>query len=206
MHACRHCRQAPSASVRWAGTFTTPCAADVTTRTFGGFVVTVLVHTDMASPHLHHAGSAGQKARWMPGVTAGRTITAVAITEPDAGSNSHHLSTTATRDGDVYRISGQKIFASMANETDVGVLFAKTDRKIEGMRPYLDAQAATGQAGFEFGGSGDGPRGVARSTGQYWLSSQSKARCSTVRSRTAPLRMLVNSRAHELTSRTASSW
>ncbi len=39
--------------------------------TFGGFIITVLVHTDMASPHLHHAGSAAQKARWMPGVTAG---------------------------------------------------------------------------------------------------------------------------------------
>ena len=46
--------------------------------TFGGFIITVLVHTDMASPHLHHAGSAAQKARWMPGITAGRTITAVA--------------------------------------------------------------------------------------------------------------------------------
>ena len=40
--------------------------------TFGGFIITVLVHTDMASPHLHHAGSAAQKARWMPGITAGR--------------------------------------------------------------------------------------------------------------------------------------
>ena len=39
--------------------------------TFGGFIITVLVHTDMASPHLHHAGSAAQKARWMPGITAG---------------------------------------------------------------------------------------------------------------------------------------
>ena len=55
--------------------------------TFGGFIITVLVHTDMASPHLHHAGSAAQKARWLPGVTAGTTITAVAITEPGAGSD-----------------------------------------------------------------------------------------------------------------------
>src|SRR3954454_7762502 len=50
--------------------------------TFAGFIITVLVHTDMAGPHLHHAGSAAQKARWMPAITAGTTITAVAVTEP----------------------------------------------------------------------------------------------------------------------------
>ena len=48
--------------------------------TFGGFIITVLVHTDMASPHLHHAGTPAQRAKYMPGVTAGRTITAVGIT------------------------------------------------------------------------------------------------------------------------------
>jgi acyl-CoA dehydrogenase len=39
--------------------------------TFGGFIITVLVHTDMASPHLHHAGTPEQKAAWMPGITSG---------------------------------------------------------------------------------------------------------------------------------------
>jgi len=65
--------------------------------TFGGFIITVLVHTDMASPHLHHAGNAEQKARWMPGITAGETITAVAITEPGAGSDVAGIRTTAAR-------------------------------------------------------------------------------------------------------------
>src|SRR5512134_1986511 len=55
--------------------------------TSGGFVITVLVHTDMASPHLVHAGSPAQKARWLPGICRGETITAVAVTEPDAGSD-----------------------------------------------------------------------------------------------------------------------
>ncbi len=40
--------------------------------TFGGFIITVLVHTDMASPHLHHAGTPAQKAKYLPGVIAGR--------------------------------------------------------------------------------------------------------------------------------------
>jgi len=50
--------------------------------TFAGFIITVLVHTDMASPHLHHAGTSEQKARYMPRITAGDCISAVAITEP----------------------------------------------------------------------------------------------------------------------------
>ncbi len=55
--------------------------------TFGGVTITVLVHTDMASVHMANAGSAVQKARWMPEIIAGRAITAVAVTEPDAGSD-----------------------------------------------------------------------------------------------------------------------
>ncbi|MDQ6683488.1 MAG: acyl-CoA dehydrogenase family protein, partial [Pseudomonadota bacterium] len=54
---------------------------------FAGFVITVLVHTDMASPHLHHAGSAAQKEKYLRGVIAGELITAVGITEPGAGSD-----------------------------------------------------------------------------------------------------------------------
>src|SRR6195952_104050 len=80
--------------------------------TFGGFIITVLVHTDMASPHLHHAGNAPQKARWMPGITAGETITAVAITEPGAGSDVAGIRTTATRsaDGGEWILNGTKLF------------------------------------------------------------------------------------------------
>ena len=68
--------------------------------TFGGFIITVLVHTDMASPHLHHAGTPAQQARWMPGITSGQTIAAVAISEPGAGSDVAGLRTMARRAGD----------------------------------------------------------------------------------------------------------
>ena len=57
-------------------------AEEVGRSSFGGFAITVLVHTDMAGPHLHHAGSTAQKAKYMPRVTAGELITAVGITEP----------------------------------------------------------------------------------------------------------------------------
>ncbi|MBL8324863.1 MAG: acyl-CoA dehydrogenase family protein [Rubrivivax sp.] len=91
-----------------------------------GFVVTVLVHTDMAGPHLHHAGSAAQKERWMPGITAGRTITAVAITEPGAGSDVAGLTTRARRDGDGWVLDGSKLFITNGVLADLYFVAART--------------------------------------------------------------------------------
>src|SRR5688572_26521919 len=76
--------------------------------TFGGFIVTVLVHTDMASPHLHHAGTPEQLACYMPRITRGELITAVAITEPSAGSDVAGIRTRAVRDGDHWVLNGSK--------------------------------------------------------------------------------------------------
>jgi acyl-CoA dehydrogenase len=94
--------------------------------TFGGFIITVLVHTDMASPHLHHAGTPEQKARWMPGVTAGRTITAVAITEPGAGSDVAGIRTRARREGDAWVIDGTKLFITNGVHGDLFFVAART--------------------------------------------------------------------------------
>ena len=95
-----------------------------------GFVITVLVHTDMAGPHLHHAGSAAQKARWMPGVTAGRTITAVAIAEPGAGSDVAGITTRARRDGEgpdaPWVLDGSKIFITNGVLADLYFVAART--------------------------------------------------------------------------------
>ncbi len=65
--------------------------------TFAGFIITVLVHTDMAGPHLHHAGTPTQKAKYLPQVTAGEMITAVGISEPGAGSDVAGMRTSAPR-------------------------------------------------------------------------------------------------------------
>jgi acyl-CoA dehydrogenase len=89
--------------------------------TFGGFIITVLVHTDMAAPHLHHAGTPTQLARWMPGITSGELITAVAITEPGAGSDVAGLATTARRDGDAWVLNGRKLF--ITNGVHAGLVF-----------------------------------------------------------------------------------
>jgi acyl-CoA dehydrogenase len=94
--------------------------------TFGGFIITVLVHTDMAAPHLHHAGSASQKARWMPGITRGEIITAVAITEPGAGSDVAGLRTKAERDGDHWVLNGSKLFITNGVHANLVFVAART--------------------------------------------------------------------------------
>ena len=63
--------------------------------TFAGFDVTVLVHTDMAGPHLVNSGIAEQHERWMPGMLSGETILSIGVSEPDAGSDVAGIRTTA---------------------------------------------------------------------------------------------------------------
>jgi acyl-CoA dehydrogenase len=94
--------------------------------TYGGFIITVLVHTDMAAPHLHHAGRAAQKARWMPGITSGELITAVAITEPGAGSDVAGLRTTARREGDEWVLNGSKLFITNGVHAKLYFVAART--------------------------------------------------------------------------------
>ncbi len=94
---------------------------------FGGFAATVLVHTDMASPHLARAGSPAQLERWMPGIVAGDLITAVAVTEPDAGSDVKAIRTTARREGGAWLLRGTKTFITNGALADLVLVAAKTD-------------------------------------------------------------------------------
>lgn len=95
--------------------------------TFGGFSATVLVHTDMATPHLVRYGSDEQKQRWLPGIVAGDIITAIAVTEPDAGSDVAGLRTRAVRDGDHYVLNGSKMFITNGYYGDLMFVAARTD-------------------------------------------------------------------------------
>jgi alkylation response protein AidB-like acyl-CoA dehydrogenase len=67
-----------------------------------------------------------QKERWLPGVAGGETRLSFAITEPDAGSNAHRISTTATRDGDHYVVNGQKVFITGMESADWLMFVART--------------------------------------------------------------------------------
>jgi acyl-CoA dehydrogenase len=116
--------------------------------TFGGFIVTVLVHTDMASPHLHHAGTPQQLARWMPRITAGEAIAAVAITEPSAGSDVAGIRTRAVRDGDHWVLNGTKLFITNGVHGDVYFVAARTGETRHAISMFI---VEKGTPGFTVG-------------------------------------------------------
>ena len=101
-------------------------AEELGRSTFSGFAITVLVHTDMASVHLFHAGSEALKRRLMPDVVAGRKIAAVAVTEPGAGSDVKAMRTRARRVGDEYVLDGSKIYITNGVHADLYCVAAKT--------------------------------------------------------------------------------
>ncbi|GAC1477805.1 MAG: acyl-CoA dehydrogenase family protein [Acetobacteraceae bacterium] len=122
-------------------------AEELGRSTFGGFAITVLVHTDMASPHLANAGSPEQQARWMPDLVAGRKICVVAVTEPDAGSDVAAMRTTARRDGEHWVLNGTKMWITNGPEADVLVVYAKTD-PAAGARGITALLVERGMPGF----------------------------------------------------------
>jgi acyl-CoA dehydrogenase len=94
--------------------------------TFAGFIITVLVHTDMAGPHLHHAGSPAQKDKYLRQLSAGEKVCAVAITEPGAGSDVAGIRTSAKRDGDHWVLNGTKMFITNGVHADLYFVAAKS--------------------------------------------------------------------------------
>lgn len=90
----------------------------------------LIVSISICAQLIAEFGTPEQKVEWLPELASGAKNFAFSITEPDAGLNTHNMSTTATRDGDVYRINGQKYFASAIDEADAVVVVAKT-----GVRP-----------------------------------------------------------------------
>ena len=86
----------------------------------------LLVSAAISAEVIGRFGDAEQKQRWLPGLAAGTSKVVFAITEPNAGSNSHQLSTTARRDGGDWLISGQKYYISGVDEADALLVVART--------------------------------------------------------------------------------
>jgi acyl-CoA dehydrogenase len=126
-------------------------AEELGKSTFGGFAITVLVHTDMASPHLANFGTLEQQARWMPDLIAGRKICAVAVTEPDAGSDVAGIRTVAKRDGDDFVLNGTKMFITNGVHADLYFVAAKTDTSVKGTRGISIFAVEKGTPGFSVG-------------------------------------------------------
>jgi alkylation response protein AidB-like acyl-CoA dehydrogenase len=95
-------------------------------------------------------GTEEQKKRWVPGIANGSIIMAFAITEPDAGSNSHRITTTARRDGGDWILSGQKVWISGLDQSQAVLVVARTEEARTGnLRPALFI-VPTDAAGFSF--------------------------------------------------------
>jgi len=86
----------------------------------------IIVSSAICGELIAEHGTEDQKAAWLPGMVAGTTKMAFSITEPDAGLNTHRLSTTATRNGDVYTLRGAKYYVSGADEADAIVVVTRT--------------------------------------------------------------------------------
>lgn len=115
---------------------------------FGGFSATVLVHTDMASPHLRHAGNEAQWAEFMPAIVRGEAITAIAVTEPDAGSDVAGMKSRARRDGADWVLNGSKMFITNGALADVYFVAARTDPEAKGSRGISVFVLRKGTKGF----------------------------------------------------------
>lgn len=84
------------------------------------------LHTDVVIPYLMGAATDEQRRRWLPGVAAGETILAIAMTEPGTGSDLAGITTRARRDGDDWIIDGQKTFITNGLLADLVVVAART--------------------------------------------------------------------------------
>jgi acyl-CoA dehydrogenase len=85
------------------------------------------LHSDICAPYLFSFGTEEQKRRWLPGCADGSNILAIAMSEPDAGSDLAAIRTTAIRDGDSYVVNGQKTFISNGQLCDTVIVVAKTN-------------------------------------------------------------------------------
>ncbi|MBP6469400.1 MAG: acyl-CoA dehydrogenase family protein [Chloroflexi bacterium] len=85
------------------------------------------LHTDVVTPYLLNYASEEQKQRWLPQMITGETITAIAMTEPNAGSDLAGIQTTAVPHTDHYLLNGQKTFITNGILNDLVIVAAKTD-------------------------------------------------------------------------------
>ncbi|HEU4946437.1 MAG TPA: acyl-CoA dehydrogenase family protein [Kribbella sp.] len=108
------------------------------------------IQADIVSGYLLDYATPEQQARWLPRFCSGELITAIAMTEPGAGSDLQGIETTAVRDGDHYVLNGRKTFISNGILADLVIVVAKTD-PAAGYQGISLLVAERGMPGFERG-------------------------------------------------------
>lgn len=87
------------------------------------------IHANIVAPYLLNIGTEEQKDYWLPKMATGEVLTALAMTEPNAGSDVAGMKTNAVKDGDSYILNGSKVFITNGNQADMIIVCAKTDPK-----------------------------------------------------------------------------
>ena len=115
-------------------------------RTTPAFRSTFGTNVGIGSQGLVMAGTAGQKATWLPRIASGEIVTSFALTEPDVGSDSGSVKTRAVRDGNVYRLSGTKRYITNADKADLFTVMARTGEEAggRGVSAFLVPRALPG--------------------------------------------------------------
>jgi alkylation response protein AidB-like acyl-CoA dehydrogenase len=104
----------------------------------GAPLLMMVVSPAICGSIIGRCGTEEQKQRWLPAIADGSLLMAFGITEADAGSNSHQIATTATRDGDEWVLKGQKTFISGVDEAQAVLIVARTaDAKTGKLKPAL---------------------------------------------------------------------
>jgi acyl-CoA dehydrogenase len=85
------------------------------------------VHSTIVAPYIYHYGTEEQRRRWLPGLATGELVGAIAMTEPNTGSDLQAVRTTAIRDGDAYVINGAKTYITNGQHANLVIVVAKTD-------------------------------------------------------------------------------
>ncbi|HET7041304.1 MAG TPA: acyl-CoA dehydrogenase family protein, partial [Gemmatimonadales bacterium] len=94
------------------------------------------IHIDVVAPYLAELTTNEQRERWLPGFTSGKLITALGMTEPEAGSDLAALRTSARRDGDEWVIDGGKTFITNGSVADLAVVAARTGKGHSGISMF----------------------------------------------------------------------
>jgi len=114
----------------------------------GGVPMAISVQTDMATPSLHRFGTHELKQRYLAPAIRGEMVAAIAVTEPDAGSDVAGIRTRAVRDGDEWVINGSKLYITNGTQADWLCLLARTSEDETGYRGMSQVVVPTDLPGF----------------------------------------------------------
>ena len=142
------CVDVPEAYGGYGVSFELSCLVvdEVSKFGFGALASGLEVHSDIVAPYILNLGSEAQKEKYLPGMVSGEIVGAIGMTAPSAGSDLQRIKTHAARDGDQFKINGQKTFITNGQHCDLIVLATKTDpnQGAKGMTLFTVDCASTG--------------------------------------------------------------